>query len=123
MKRLLLALFSISMIAMIWGCTTAPVLGPQESNRTVSNAAISPESREISAETSDSQVDQPAGTDQDSDFIGLNLKAAEALAGNRGVAHRVISVNGKGQLHTMDYRPNRINFWLEKRKVVKATRG
>ena len=61
-------------------------------------------------------------TGKDSDFIGLNEKEAEALAEKRGVAHRVVSVNGKTRPHWMDYRADRINFWLEKRKVVKTTR-
>lgn len=60
---------------------------------------------------------------KDSDFVGLTVEAGEALAKERGLANRVVSVDGEVRPVTMDYREDRINFTIEKGKIVKATRG
>lgn len=60
---------------------------------------------------------------KDSDFIGLSREAAEALAKERGITFRVISVDGESFPVTADYSPDRINFDIENGKVVKAKRG
>ena len=96
---------------------------PHETQGTEPKAGRSPESTAELVKAKDSQADQRTKTGRDSDFIGLNQSAAEALAEKRGLRHCVASVEGKSQMGFMDNRPSRINFWLEKRKVVKTTRG
>lgn len=60
---------------------------------------------------------------KDSDFVGLTVEAGESLAKERDLANRVVSVDGEVRPVTMDYREDRINFTIEKGKIVKATRG
>ncbi len=62
-------------------------------------------------------------TGTDIDFIGLTLKDGEALAKSRKLPSRVIEVDGKARFVTLDYNPGRINFTVEKGKIVKTKRG
>ncbi len=57
------------------------------------------------------------------DFIGLELKKAEALADKHKIPHRVVMIDGKHLPVTADYLPSRLNFSIEKGKVTKVTKG
>lgn len=59
----------------------------------------------------------------DEAFIGRTANAAAALAKEQGLLSRVVSVDGQLRPTTKDYRPNRVNFEIEKGKVVKVSRG
>ncbi len=56
-------------------------------------------------------------------YIGLPEKDAASMAEKAGVGWRVIEVDGQPRPATKDYRPDRLNFALEKGKVIRATRG
>ncbi len=122
MTRILLAQFTICMSAAVVGCATSPVSDPQKTKETMSTAGGSPEPKAELEWPEDSLFRRPK-TDKDIDFIGLDQAAAEALAEKRGMVHRVVSLDGKGITHYLNYCPGRINFYIEKRKVVKTTRG
>lgn len=62
-------------------------------------------------------------TGNDSDFVGMLLRQAEALAKKRKLAFRVIKINGKPQMMTKDYNLNRVNFTTKMGKVTETGRG
>lgn len=64
-----------------------------------------------------------ADTSKDGDFVGLTVEEGEAMAKERKLVHRIVSVDGDVRPVTMDYRPDRINFTVEIGKIVKVTRG
>lgn len=59
----------------------------------------------------------------DEAFIGRTADAAAALAKEQGLLSRVVSVDGQLRPTTKDLRPNRVNFEIEKGRVVKVSRG
>lgn len=59
----------------------------------------------------------------DDRFIGMARADAEALAKKESVPFRVVSVDGKVGMVTMDYRPERLNFTVVDGKITKVTRG
>lgn len=59
----------------------------------------------------------------DRDFVGLTEAEGEALAKERKLAYRVVMVDGEHRPATRDYRPDRVNFELEKGRIVRTTRG
>lgn len=61
--------------------------------------------------------------EDDTAFVGMKLGDAEKLAEERGLKHRVVERDGKPLPATKDYRPDRINFSVEKDVVVKTSRG
>lgn len=70
--------------------------------------------------------DPVGGTEQverEEDFIGLSLSEAEKLARKRGLPHRVTMLDGEPRMATRDYLPNRVNFAVEKGRVVGVSRG
>jgi len=58
-----------------------------------------------------------------SDFIGLSSDEAKALADKHKIPNRVVMIDGKHLPTTRDYRPNRLNFSIEKGKVTKVSKG
>lgn len=56
-------------------------------------------------------------------FIGLSLRDAEKLAVKRGLPHRVTMLDRQPQMATRDYLPNRVNFAVEKGRVIGVSRG
>jgi hypothetical protein len=60
---------------------------------------------------------------QDSDLIGKTQVEAEGLIKSADLRSRVVKVDGKSFVCTMDYRPDRINLTLEKGKVIDTRRG
>lgn len=68
-------------------------------------------------------VDKGGDADTDDAFIGQAVDAAAALAKERKLISRIISVDGQPRPATKDYRPDRVNFEIEQGKVVKVSRG
>ena len=56
-------------------------------------------------------------------FIGLTVKAAQALAKKNNLPSRVVEIDGKPQMITMDIRPERFNFTIKDGKVIRVTKG
>lgn len=56
-------------------------------------------------------------------FVGLKLEEAEALAKEADLPFRVIKRDGEEFPITRDYRPERLNFTVEKGVVTKVTNG
>lgn len=68
-------------------------------------------------------IEKGENAPSDEAFIGRTADAASALAKEQGLLSRVVSVDGQLRPTTKDYRPNRVNFEIEKGKVVKVSRG
>jgi len=56
-------------------------------------------------------------------YVGLDEKAAGAMADKAGVKWRVIEVDGESRPVTMDHRPDRLNFAIKDGKVIRVTQG
>ncbi|RYD66016.1 MAG: hypothetical protein EOP83_06085 [Verrucomicrobiaceae bacterium] len=56
-------------------------------------------------------------------FVGLTLQEAEAKAKEADLPHRVVRNDGEDFPVTRDYRPERLNFTVEKGVVTKVTTG
>ena len=56
-------------------------------------------------------------------FIGLAVKGAHALAKKNNLPSRVVEIDGKPQIVTMDMRPERFNFAIKDGKVIRVTKG
>ncbi len=56
-------------------------------------------------------------------FIGLTVKSAQALAKKNNLPSRVVEIDGKPQIVTMDMRPERFNFAIKDGKVIRVTKG
>jgi hypothetical protein len=68
-------------------------------------------------------IEKGENAPSDEAFIGRTAEAAAALAKEQGLLSRIVSVDGQLRPTTKDYRPNRVNFEIEKGKVVKVSRG
>ncbi len=66
---------------------------------------------------------EPRAQGRDKDFIGLSMGQASSLAGSRGLKVRVVVKDGEHFPVTMDYRTDRVNFHIQRDRVIKATRG
>ena len=84
--------------------------------RPVPTCIIPPHSPHISVS---SQEKKPS----DDVFVGMPVSEAQALAKQHGIRNRVIMIDGKPQRGTKDYRPDRLNFTVNKGVVTKVTRG
>lgn len=56
-------------------------------------------------------------------LVGLPLEKAAALADAASISHRVVEVDGESRPVIRDYRPDRLNFTVEKGTVTKVTKG
>lgn len=56
-------------------------------------------------------------------YLGLDEKAAGAMADKAGVKWRVVEVDGQSRPVTMDHRPDRMNFAIKDGKVIRVTQG
>lgn len=56
-------------------------------------------------------------------FVGMTLRDAEAKAEKADLPHRVVRKDGEDFPVTRDYRPERLNFTVEKGVVTKVTNG
>lgn len=66
---------------------------------------------------------KPPPADGDEAFLGLSEEAGTALAKQRQLRSRVISVDGEPRPATRDYRPDRVNFEIEQGRIVRTSRG
>lgn len=56
-------------------------------------------------------------------FVGLTIEEAKTRAEKADLPHRIVSQDGKEFPVTRDYRPERLNFTVEKGIVTKVTNG
>ena len=56
-------------------------------------------------------------------FVGMTLEEANAKAEKADLPHRVVKNDGEDYPVTRDYRPERLNFTVEKGVVTKVTNG
>lgn len=56
-------------------------------------------------------------------LVGMPVELAQALAKKHKLPSRVVSVDGKSGIVTLDHRPERLNFTVVKGKVTKVTKG
>lgn len=61
--------------------------------------------------------------ESDKAFIGLTEAEGAALAKERKLSSRVLSIDGQPRPATMDYRIDRVNFEIEKGRIAKVSRG
>lgn len=66
---------------------------------------------------------EPEKAPADNDFIGLTKEEAKVLAEKWKIACRVVMEDGESFPVTLDFREDRLNFSVEKGKIVKVTRG
>jgi len=59
----------------------------------------------------------------DNRYLGMPIDEAKALAEKEKSPCRVVSVDGKVGMVTMDHRPERLNFTVVAGKVTQVTRG
>ena len=73
----------------------------------------------------DVKPEKPAAKPSQGDdrFIGMARAGAEALAKKESIPFRVVSVDGKVGMVTMDHRPERLNFTVVDGKITNVTRG
>jgi hypothetical protein len=57
------------------------------------------------------------------EYIGLTLEAAKAKAKENGLQSRVRVLNGQPMIGTADWKPERLNFFVEDGIVEKVTLG
>ena len=86
-----------------------------------------------SPSASESQSDSPCLTSPSSDvatpgldteqFIGLSLADAKSLAKQQNLTTRLAGEDGDCYAMTMDYRTDRVNFYVENGIVTVATNG
>ncbi len=67
--------------------------------------------------------EEPLPSDDFSAYIGLTTEAAAEQAGEAGLSHRIIEIDGEPRPMTMDYRPDRLNFKIENGVVISVTNG
>ena len=98
--------------------------GCEEEQGPTSSAAESPAVESLSESKPESPQDmKPPKDPKDNDFVGMSEADANKLAKKRGLKSRVVERDGRLLPATRDYRPDRVNFSIEKGKVKKVSRG
>ncbi|MEP2776862.1 MAG: hypothetical protein ABJQ29_11755 [Luteolibacter sp.] len=74
------------------------------------------------------KVIRPADEAKEKDFdpqslVGMPLEKAQKACDDRGRRHRVSKLDGKPQMGTRDYRPERVNFEVNDGIVTAVTMG
>ncbi len=85
-------------------------------------ASCTPDASNSGPAKEEEKTEAEAGEPKDEDMIGLMIEAAEAMAKERGLKFRTVSVDGDSRPVTMDYLLDRVNFTVEAGKVVKVNR-
>jgi hypothetical protein len=65
----------------------------------------------------------PADPADTSSYLGMTLEAATARADKAEIRWRVVEEDGQSRPVTMDYRPDRLNFVVEKGKIIRVNKG
>ncbi|NWK56607.1 hypothetical protein HW115_13375 [Verrucomicrobiaceae bacterium N1E253] len=124
----------IALGASLYACKPADQVelaepGAQEEVAKGTEQAKAPDRTELPAEkVEDASKKEPMKkdakkTEGDDRYIGMDLADAKALAVKEKRKYRVVSVDGKQRMVTMDYLPERLNFTVVAGKVTKVTRG
>ncbi len=58
-----------------------------------------------------------------SSIVGLELEYAEDILEERNIIYRVVMIDNVPFMLTADYKPERLNLYIEDGKVVKITNG
>ena len=103
--------------------STPPAEGPGASTK--EQAATEKMTAQKNTDDQEVKPEKPAAKPSQGDdrFIGMARADAEALAEKESVPFRVVSVDGKVGMVTMDHRPERLNFTVVDGKITKVTRG
>ncbi len=56
-------------------------------------------------------------------LIGADVKTAGEAADRANIRWRIIEEDGQPRPATMDYRPDRLNFTVEKGKIIRVNKG
>ncbi len=56
-------------------------------------------------------------------LVGADIEAACEAADRAEIRWRIVEVDGQPRAITMDYRPDRLNFTVEKGKVIRVNKG
>jgi len=76
------------------------------------------------SEASEAVESQPAGAvPAPKSFVGLTLEKARAKADKADIPHRVVRQDNEDFPVTRDYRPERLNFVVDKGIVILVTNG
>lgn len=70
----------------------------------------------------------PTHNSKEKDFdpqslVGMPLESAQRACNERSLPHRVVLIDGKPQIVTRDFRPERLNFAVKKGIVIAVTTG
>ena len=101
--------------ALLWCASLAVLLCACREKEALVGGAPAPEAPPL--------IEKGENAASDEAFIGRTAEAAAALAKEQGLLSRVVSVDGQRQPTTRDYRLNRVNFEIERGKVVRVSRG
>ena len=86
-----------------------------------------PEAEKPAAPETETATEAPAAPSIDvskpDSLVGMPLKKVQAACDAAEVLHRVVEIDGKPQMVTMDYRPERLNFAVENAVIIKVTTG
>jgi hypothetical protein len=75
-----------------------------------------------SPETPAAQTSEPEASKPQT-LIGVPLEKAQKIATAAAISHRVVEIDGESQPVTRDFRPDRLNFIVEKGVVKGVTNG
>ena len=65
----------------------------------------------------------PADPADANSYIGMTLADGSARAEKAGIRWRVVEEDGQARPVTKDYRPDRLNFVVEKGKIIRVNKG
>jgi hypothetical protein len=121
-----LAAASFATALALTGCGNdeSPEAAPSTTPSTTQSSAPSGSPSDDNRCLTDAGVDQPSGVGHDTkQFIGLPPKEAKQKAADDGLETRLAGRDGTCFAMTMDYRSDRVNFYVEDGVVVVATIG
>jgi hypothetical protein len=84
------------------------------------------QSSEPTPEKTPPAAGKPAASTDPADansYVGMTLQDATARAEKAEIRWRVVEEDGKPRPVTMDYRPDRLNFAVEKGKIIRVNKG
>ncbi|QJE96604.1 hypothetical protein [Luteolibacter luteus] len=65
----------------------------------------------------------PADPSDANSYVGMSLEEGSSRADKAEIKWRVVEEDGKPRPVTMDYRPDRLNFAVEKGKIIRVNKG
>lgn len=86
-----------------------------------------PEAEKPTGKDPETAPEAPAGQAIDvskpDSLVGMPLDRVQAACDAAEVRHRVVRIDGEAQITTRDYRPERLNFAVEKGVITSVTKG